>query len=961
MVKSEYGFMEYIILDIETTGLDLQHSSIIEVGAVLVEDNTVKDTYSSFVKYMGDLPEIVKRITGITEDQLESAPDVQSVMVELKRFIQKRPVVSHNGFSFDFPILERDGLKIEEKYDSLEFAFFVLPTNAHGHSVPVLAQQFGLGSVSHRALDDCRMEFEMIRRLQVEYETKPKKQREALKKLTQSVQWWWSNFLPGNAISVDHLFDLVADYEPYRKEQESQEVLALETEAIDSAEVEKYFTPSNLTSQKGEMDYSEDRPEQRKMALSITKVFNERKHAVIEAGTGTGKSKAYLVPSLLFALKNSVPIIISTHTKALQDQLFFKEISHIRDTINPDLRVAVLKGKRNYVCLEKFEEFLDEVITGSVQRSLYEFREEGTRYSIRLAGVLLASWILATERGDWDELPYWLKGRIPKKIEQEVCNIDELCGNVTCELYEAKKCFLVKARLRAKDADLVVVNHAITLSGIIVEETQDELSENEEPKKLYSHTVFPNEAKFIIFDEAHHLEDDATSAWEHVISDGLFQLLFQQLYGKRGVISVISSIANDKGIKTLHSYVDSFVTNEADLRLDINTIFQNILPKLVPENDSNPNMYVVVDEIPNLSGRKDLIDSLGNLRDRLKMILKTLSIFSEEANSIRRSQRTLLVRIQSIQRVIKSLDAVLGDGNIYVRYIERSGSDIQIKAAYLSVAKYLKEYVYDNFASVVLTSATLTVDKRFNFFANRCGTILISKEKINYYLFRSSFNYEKQVKFFVPKGIAYAGNSETHFQKSVEFLEKAIIASNGGALILCSSHDQVAKLYAQLIDPLSKNNILLLRQTKNMSVNSVVRDFKNDVDSVLIGTKTLWEGIDVPGESLRSLFIYKIPYPMPGFPLIKFRKQEIDDRGGNSFAEYYEPLAALVLKQGFGRLIRKSTDTGVAVLLDEDLLKKPRLLGSLPEGVRPIRAESEEIYKAFNKLKNIFKSENITI
>ena len=250
---------------------------------------------------------------------------------------------------------------------------------------------------------------------------------------------------------------------------------------------------------------------------------------------------------------------------------------------------------------------------------------------------------------------------------------------------------------------------------------------------------------------------------------------------------------------------------------------------------------------------------------------------------------------------------------------------------------------------MILTSATLTVDRRFNFFAGRCGTLSIPKEKINYYLFRSSFNYERQVKFFVPKGISYAGNSIRHLENSIPFLEKAILASNGGALILCSSHEQVTKLYEGLIGTLSKNNILLLRQAKDMSVNSVVRDFKSDINSVLIGTKTLWEGIDVPGESLRSLFIYKIPYPMPGFPLIKSRWQEINDRGRNGFAEYYEPIAALVLKQGFGRLIRKSTDVGVAVLLDEDLLQKPRLLRSLPEGVHPVRAESEEIYKALNK------------
>ena len=167
--------MDYILLDIETTGLDLKNSSIIEVGAILVHDNIIKDSYSSFVQYRGILPEASKRITGITEDMLRDAPELQFVIKELKKFIGKHPVVSHNGFSFDFPILERDGLKIEEKYDSLELAFFVLPTSSTGHSVQALAEQFGLGVVPHRAMEDCKLELEIIRRLQAEYGKRLKK------------------------------------------------------------------------------------------------------------------------------------------------------------------------------------------------------------------------------------------------------------------------------------------------------------------------------------------------------------------------------------------------------------------------------------------------------------------------------------------------------------------------------------------------------------------------------------------------------------------------------------------------------------------------------------------------------------------------------------------------------------------------------------------------------------------
>jgi ATP-dependent DNA helicase DinG len=349
---------------------------------------------------------------------------------------------------------------------------------------------------------------------------------------------------------------------------------------------------------------------------------------------------------------------------------------------------------------------------------------------------------------------------------------------------------------------------------------------------------------------------------------------------------------------------------------------------------------------------------LGNIKGRLDTFAKTLESLSEESDSAK-VRNILAIRARTLRRAVGSFLTVILEDKSYVKYLERSRNHIEIKSAPLSVAKLLKGYVYDNFSSVILTSATLTVNRSFEFFATRCGTTLVESRKIGYELFKSSFNYEKQVKFFVPKGIVYSNKpNNDHFEKSTQFLEEAILASGGGALILCSSHDQVSKIYDRLLRPLSKNNIWLLRQTKDMSPSSVIRDFKNDINSVLVGTETLWQGIDVPGESLRALYIYKIPYRMPFLPLIKARKQEIDDRNGNSYSEYYEPLAALMLKQGFGRLIRKSTDKGVVVLLDEGLLDKPRLLNSLPDGVRPEGAEPALIYES---LKNLSQLNRLTV
>ena len=468
---------EYVILDIETTGLDPDYSSIIEVGAIVVSGNKTISEFSSFVKYDEEIPEDVKHLTKITSEMLTSAPPLSDVLKKLREFIGKRPVVSHNGFSFDFRMLARNGFPIEEKYDSLELAFFVLPTNPRGHNMKALTEYFSLREVPHRALEDCKLEFEVICKLLKEFSKR--KHGAALKAIAERGGWWWAGLLPGKSEPGGHIWSFVDPHVPYRKRDAEQDRLLLQTKQIDVDKVRALLTPGVHTVASS-ANYSEDRPEQREMAVTIAEKLNSHTHCVIEAGTGVGKSKAYLVPSLLFAIENHIPVIISTFTKPLQDQLFFKEIPHLRELIKGDLRVAVIKGKHNYVCLKKFEEFSDETLGTLPTRSLYEFGKDEVRFTSRLAIVLLSSWLIHTERGDWDELPYWLTDRIPKSIEHEVCNTDELCTDGTCELYDEQRCFLAKAKLRAKDADLVIANHAIVLSGIIPSSQGEEIVVDEQ-------------------------------------------------------------------------------------------------------------------------------------------------------------------------------------------------------------------------------------------------------------------------------------------------------------------------------------------------------------------------------------------------------------------------------------------------------------------------------------------------
>jgi len=872
---------KYIIIDIETTGLDKANSSIIEVGALLVNNNNIKERFSSFVKYDGVLSEEVKRITGIDDKMLEDAPTIKEVINKLNKFVDNIPVVAHNGLDFDFPILKHYGFKASEKYDSMDFAFFVLPTNKNGHSIKELANYFNLKEASHRALGDCETLFQLICKLQEEYQKRNKSKKEALKYIAEKIEWWWSNFLLGEG-KMHNISNLVPKYVSKKKKKED----------ISNLELNKLFSLK-------QGDYSEDRPEQKKMANLVYNAFNNKKHIVIEAGTGTGKSKAYLLPSFLYALKNGVPVIISTYTKLLQDQLFDKEIPHIREVLGRDLKVAILKGKKNYICLQKFNDFSNEIENNLSQRTL-GMNKDNAKISDRLAYLLLSSWILETDKGYWDEIPYWFKKRISKEIEGNICNVDELCTKDTCSFHKEQKCFLAKARAKARDADIIIVNHALTLLEISTEE-------------IASHTIFPETAKFIVFDEAHYLEEAATSAFERTISEDIFYYLLQQV--------------NKLKEKPLTSNIDN--------------LFNKILPQVIKDNGEGYSNDISFHSLRGIAQR-EINTNLENIK------LDLIDIRKEIDNSIEKAgdDKFLKISRKTVAGLIESINIFLSKDKGYIKYIERDRDSIKIKAVPLSVAQYLKKYVYNTFSSIVFTSATLTVNKKFNFFAKRCGTLEIEKDKIDYCLLKSSFDYKKQVKFFVPSGISYKREkTEEHLEKSINFLEKAIIASNGGALVLCTSYKQIDRIYDSLMVPLSKNNITLLRQNKGYSPKSIVKTFEEDINSVLIGTETFWQGIDVPGKSLRSLFILKIPHDAPSS--VTESRRELYS---NQYVDYSAPLAAIKLKQGFGRLIRKSTDCGVAVLLDDNFMNKTMFINSLPDGVDVEKKSIEEILEELRSI-----------
>lgn len=958
--------MEYIILDLETTGLDPSHADIIEIGAILISDGKIKAEFNELADPGYLIPVEITKLTGISNEMIAGKPSPKDLIKGLKEFIGDRDVIGHNLYGFDLKFLEKYGLKLNKAYDLMDFAFFVLPTLEH-HSVSYLSSYFNLGEELHRALDDCHREFKILNALSNSFTKKPKKIKTSLKYLAESYHWWWNFFLIAESASFGSFLLIMPAHERYRKTQSSQEAFDIANQKVTQEEVDKYFLTSSDTCS----EYSEDRPDQRKMSWSVANSFNLEKHAVIEAGTGIGKSKGYLTPSTLFAIKNSIPIVISTYTKVLQDQLFTKEIPHIKSIIKKDLQVALLKGKTNYVCLTKADEIYHETADRRLDiQKTYSLTRDGVKYDRPVSFLLLSAWILQTERGDWDEIPFWAQSRFPKSIEMDICNHDETCAPGMCDGFDENKCFLAKAKLRAKDADIVIINHAILLTGIIKKEiAPTEGQEDNAPKFVYSHTILSNESKYLVLDEAHFLEDAATSAWDVEITYSSLVFVAGLIYGKRGLYNSISKLISQVDInqKELESLLDTFVAQESKIISLLNVFRDPALANFVGhQSNSYAITKIINEEVRRLSEWGVISTNLTDLHEsllRVSNILRSIANILKNANADEKQVKRIDKRAEIARRLVEAIKTFLVCDDFYVRYLRLNDGEVQFLANPISVAELLKEYVYDNFRSVCLVSATMKVDGNFSFFAERCGLNLIEKAKVDFVSYDSTFDFANSMKFLLPKNISYREDPSGFLAAAKPFILSAILASNGGSLVLCSSHEQVREISDYISDSLSKAGLSLYRQDQDHSVNSVVRGFREDVNSVLVGTTSLWHGVDVPGPSLRSLFILKIPYKMPTEPIFFARKEALEKRGKKSFYCLSQPLACIDLRQGIGRLIRKKTDKGIVVLLDERLLESQLLCSAVPVGITPRRIDQEVILNELRELnmtvKPTINTENI--
>ena len=650
-------------------------------------------------------------------------------------------------------------------------------------------------------------------------------------------------------------------------------------DSLDSDFVERVraiFAPDGLLARARNFEY---RPQQQEMAAAVARTLEEERHLVVEAGTGVGKSLAYLVPATLFALEKKKKAIISTHTINLQEQLLSKDIPIVKKILPVEFEAALMKGRQNYLCPRRLQRAIQSA------NELFNTTEVADL-------ARLADWARTTIDGTLSDLPI----EPDPKVWTQVCSEAHICTAKTCG--QNPRCFFQQARKRLLAADVVVINHTLLFMLLGSPEEQEERDEG---------YLFPND--FIIFDEAHTVEQVASRQ----IGIGISQ------YGLRATIQRLYNARSKKGLFT--------VTRDA--------AGVTLAASLVDETD---RFFAAIDERANFKkeGREYRVREADFVDDQITGRLAALQVRIGEV--VRKSGDELLkAELQELGRRVgearEGISVFLQQSaEEYVYWIERTGKtarNITLNAAPIDVAPVLRRMLFRDDCTSVMTSATLAVGRPdLAYFRRRIGADDAEPLQLG-----SPFDFQKQMKLFVvrkmpdPRDAAYSG-------ALAEWVARFVEDTDGRAFVLFTSYRSMQQLALEMEEFFARKKMNLLVQGKGAPRSQLLDQFKNTPRSVLFGTDSFWMGVDVPGDALSNVIITRLPFAVPDHPLTEAKLELIQTRGGDAFTEYSLPEAILKFRQGVGRLIRTKSDNGIIVILDNRVVTKTygrAFLKALPE------------------------------
>lgn len=702
----------------------------------------------------------------------------------------------------------------------------------------------------------------------------------------------------GFAIVDNHATELYVVLEPPR----SREVVPLDIE-----EVTGTLAPGGPISMVH--NAYEDRPMQRDLAAAVTRAYNEGGVALLEAGTGTGKSVAYLIPAIKWSLKNRERTVVSTNTINLQEQLVRKDLPFLKQALGEDFRYALVKGRGNYISIRRAK------LAEQTQTVLFEEMQQNS------LGAIL-EWMKTTKDGSLQDLPF----APAPDVWDEIVSDGDVCLRAKCPHFE--QCFYQKARRDAAAADVIVANHSLLFSDLAVRKLQGNYT---------APAVLPP-YKRVILDEAHNIEDAATDHLGAAVS-------------RRGVLRILNRL-DKRGKGLLTAFETRLLSgNEDMLQQDALRQIDALRPSIERARESANALFEFIEDLTVraedgvLRLQEDFLVSPQWLNGMDVAYENVLKLFEEVARKLITLRDTVMVdrawsdalteqlvelhgatsRVRGLADGVRLVFGTPKDDVALVRWLERRGGrevNLAARAAPVEIAAALRDALFDRVDTAVLTSATLATRDGFSFVRGRLG--LGGGLKVREALLPSPFDYEEQTLIVVPTDLPSPGSNEDHPQlhaRTAEIVLDFAEISDGGIFVLFTSY-RALKTVAAILRKAGVERRWPLFVQGESSRARLLDAFVLSGRGVLLGVSSFWEGVDVPGDPLRGIILTKLPFKVPTEPLTAARIEAIERNGGSSFMEFVLPHAALRLKQGFGRLIRSTADRGAVALLDRRILEK---------------------------------------
>lgn len=910
--------MESIVaIDLETTGLDPKKDAIIEIGAVKFNHQRIEQEWSTLVDPGRPIPPFITQLTGITDQMVASEPSIKEVIGDLESFIGSSTVLGHN-IRFDLSFLRKNKiLESNPAIDTYELAAVLLPTAAR-YSLSSLAQALGvLLPATHRALDDAHATRGIYLKLLEEGMKLPLNLLAEIVRLGEPLNWGanitFKQILNSRRREIVSAQQLQPSYQG--------PIFELNPSGIDSS-LQPKETPLKLDAEEigAIMEYGgefakhfpnfEYRSQQVAMLKAVCEALSQGRHLMVEAGTGTGKSMAYLIPAAIWALKNDLRVVISTNTINLQDQLITKDIPDLVAALGINLRTTIVKGRGNYLCPRRLE--------------IFRRRRPENEDEMRVLAKVLV-WLLTTRTGDRAELN--LNSPYEREIWQKISAEDEGCTTENCLKRTGGICPYYRTHQAAQNAHILIVNHALLLADVTT-----------------GNKVLP-EYNYLVIDEAHHLEEATTNALSFQLTKNDVERLLRELGGPNSAtLGRILNIAQDMLAPSDYATLNQIVQRTADIAFQLENVvrffFSTIDQYLFETREGKPvGQYAVQIRIIPASRTQaawsdvelaweEVEQVLIPLKQHIETLMKAIAdIFdklSEEFEETYSSLNNIFRRFNELYDNVHALVFLPKSDQIYWIELKNEGKGISLHAAPLNIGPLMQKFIWHQKNSVILTSATLATAGDFNYLRGR-----LYGEDADELALGSPFDYENSTLVYVVEDIPEPGDRQA-YQRAVESgIIHLCIATGGRALVLFTSYEQLKKTSRAISPVLAKNDILVYEQGEGASPHSLLESFRFADKAVLLGTRAFWEGVDVPGEALSLLIIAKLPFDVPTDPIIAARAETFED----PFYEYSLPEAILRFRQGFGRLIRTQNDRGVVVILDKRLITKKygqMFLESLP-------------------------------